>query len=99
MFSPTGGSQIHVAIPQVYRWRYPLDCGGSRNFALMVPAFKKPKWEWLKTPFHARKYDIAFMGAITDGGSRDVGGINEHRSPNPPFNLSTQPSCSAWTMY
>ena len=53
----------------------------------MVPAFKNHKWEWMKKPFHERKYDIAFLGTITDSGSRDYGGINEHRLPsNPPPN-------------
>jgi len=76
--SQSAMAKIHVAVPQVYRWRFPLDCGGTRSFAHMVPAFQEPVSEWLK-PFHMRKYDIAFLGTITDHGERIISGVNKHR--------------------
>jgi len=70
---------VHVAIPQIYRWRYPLDCGGHRPFAHLLPAFKQEPEKWLRKRFHDRRYDLAFLGTINDAQSREKGGVNDHR--------------------
>jgi len=77
-FTASALSKIDVMIPQIYRWRYPLDCGGRRGFTLLQPAFHLPVEQWVK-PFGQRKYDITFIGTITKAGSRQGGGVNDHR--------------------
>jgi len=70
---------VHVAIPQIYRWRYPLDCGGYRPFSRILPAFKEDPGEWLGKRFYDRHYDVAFVGTINHQEEREKGGVNRHR--------------------
>lgn len=78
--TPAIASKIYTVIPQVFRWRFPLDCGGRRDFTLLSQAFQKPIELWLR-PFDERPIDIAFVGVInSELGVRDTFGVNSHRA-------------------
>jgi len=78
--TPAIASKIYTMIPQIFRWRFPLDCGGRRDFTLLSQAFQKPIEMWLR-PFDERPIDIAFVGVVDEeSGVRDAFGVNSHRT-------------------
>eukprot|EP00951_Prasinocladus_malaysianus_P022410 scaffold187690_cov30-Prasinocladus_malaysianus.AAC.1 len=79
-FSPESLEKIRTLVPQVFRWRYPLDCGGGqgRFAAFGVDGFNSPSDHSFATPLNKRPIDIAFVGQVR-GTGRDELGITAHR--------------------
>jgi len=48
-----GADKIRVLVPQVYRWRWPLDCGGKAEFTKLQPSFHHSFNEYMQS-YHER---------------------------------------------
>mmetsp|Transcript_35565 Transcript_35565/g.89682 ORF Transcript_35565/g.89682 Transcript_35565/m.89682 type:complete len:484 (+) Transcript_35565:271-1722(+) len=78
--APDQLSKVITMIPQIQRWRYPLDCGGGRGaFSRFAKSgFREPRDHGFARELAGRSIDIAFAGQIT-GIARQEIGVNDHR--------------------
>jgi len=83
--SPTALRKVHAMVPQVFRFRFPLECGGKRNYLHLLPALLPPSTAvgngiasaptpFLK-PLAERSIDIAFLG-----GTQEHEVLKKHRA-------------------
>lgn len=70
-------------VPQVFRFRYPLECGGKRHYLHLLPALDQSRnntdsaTSRLK-PLAERSIDVAFLGGTQ---AHDV--LRQHRCEAP----------------
>ena len=77
-------SKVRTLIPQLFRWRFPLDCGGASGHGQFVDfakdGFRKPDDHSFALPLSKRPFDIAFAGEVEgSSGFRSKIGIVGHR--------------------
>ena len=79
-------AKVRTLVPQVFRWRFPLDCGGASGHGQFVDfandGFRKADDHSFAAPLSERPIDIAFAGEVegSSGFRRDMGVVGHRQA-------------------
>jgi len=60
LLKPEELNKVYTVLPYVYRYKYPLDCGGRKWYLQIKEAFEKARDEWL-SDLEDRKWDVVVV--------------------------------------